>query len=73
MDVKNFKVRKKAMIIALHRIAIYLDTFLLIDRIWVDKANYESIITPRGIKIFSTFFKIMLFIGTDLCMFVWFF
>ena len=46
-----------------------LDTLLLIDEIWVDQVNFESIITTMNL-IFSTFFKIMLFIVTDLFMFM---
>ena len=46
-----------------------LDTLLLIDEIWVDQVNFECIITPMNL-IFLTFFKIMLFIVTDLCMFM---
>ena len=53
----------------LHSIAIPLDTFPLMDEIWVDQAHFESIITPRNL-IFFIFFKIMLFIVTDLCMFI---
>ena len=49
--------------LALHSIAIPLDTFLSIYN------NFESIITPMNI-ICPTFFKIMLFIMTDLCMFM---
>ena len=35
----------------------------------MDQVNFESIITP-GNLIFSTFFKIMLLMVTDLCMFI---
>ena len=39
------------------------------DEIWVDQVDFESIITPRNF-VFSTFFLIMLFIATDLSMFM---
>ena len=50
------KVEAFSRRLALHSIAIPLDTFPLIDDILVDKVIFESIITPRNL-IFSTFFQ----------------